>query len=86
MSVAVLFVGAIGVASEISLAQPIAMLGWPGLLVVNAVCARLMIFAQTPGNFRPMFLAGLVVDVFFYALFFFLVVKARRIIASKNGG
>ncbi len=61
-----------------------AAFGWPGLLLVDAVCARFMIYAQTPGNFRPMFVAGLVVDVVIYTLLFFVLSKGWKIWAAKG--
>ena len=60
------------------------MLGWPGLLIVDAVCARFMIYEGTPGNFGPMFAAGLVVDIVIYTFLFFFVVKAWRLFARES--
>jgi hypothetical protein len=79
--VAVLFL-AVVTASVLTFAEPVAMLGWPGLLVVNAVCARFGIY-ETAGNFGPIFGAGLVLDIVIYTLLFFVVVKGWRMFAPK---
>jgi hypothetical protein len=81
---AVLFLSVVAAASTLTFAEPIAMLGWPGLLIVNAVCARFEIYERTPGNFGPMFAAGLVIDAAIYTLLFFFVVKGWRMFAGRS--
>jgi len=83
VAAAIFFVAVVAVASTLTFAEPLAMLGWPGLLVVNAVCARFMIFERTPGNFAPIFVAGLVLDVVIYAVLFVVVIKGWRKLAPK---
>jgi len=83
LTAAVLFLAVLAAASALTFNGPLAMLGWPGLLVVNAVCARFEIYADTPGNFGPMFGAGLVIDIAIYTALFFLVVKGRRMLTAK---
>jgi hypothetical protein len=81
--VSVLFLALVTAASVLTFAEPIAMLGWPGLLVVNAVCARFGFYAGTPGNLGRMFGAGLVLDIVIYTLLFFVVVKVWGALAAK---
>ncbi|MGA7561317.1 MAG: hypothetical protein WCF61_13065 [Terriglobales bacterium] len=78
-----MFLAMVAVASILTFAVPMAAFGWPGLLLVDAVCARFMIYAQTAGNSGPMFVAGLVVDVVIYTLLFFVLSKGWRILAAK---
>jgi hypothetical protein len=60
---------------------PLAMLMWPGLLVVNAACAWFGIYAS--GDFGPMFMAGLLIDIAIYTLLFFVMVKGWRMLVPK---
>ena len=81
---AVLFLSVVAAASVLTFAAPIAMLGWPGLLIVNAVCARFEIYEGTPGNFGPMFAAGLVIDVAIYTLLFFFVIRVWKMFSTTS--
>jgi hypothetical protein len=81
---AVLLLSVVAAASALTFAEPIAMLGWPGLLIVNAVCARFEIYEGTPGNFGPMFAAGLVIDVVIYTLLFFFMLKGWKMFATTS--
>jgi len=83
LALAVLFLAVVAAASILTFAAPVAAFGWPGLLLVDVICARFMIHAQTPGNFGPMFVAGLVVDVVIYTLQFFVLSKGWKILAAK---
>ena len=81
---AVLFLSVVATASALTFAEPIAMLGWPGLLIVDAVCARFEIYERTPGNFGPMFAVGLVIDVAIYTFLFFFVIKVWKMFATTS--
>jgi len=83
LAFAVFFLAVVAAASILTFAAPMAAFGWPGLLLVDEVCARFMIYAQTPGNFGPMFVAGIVVDVAIYTLLFFVLSKGWKILAAK---
>ena len=61
----------------------LAMLTWPGLLVVNAVCARFGIYASGSNNFGLMFAAGFLVDALIYTAIFFAAVTGWRLVAPK---
>ncbi|GEM_PF-6684255 len=81
LAAAILFVGLAASVSALTFNGPLAMLGWPGLLAVNAVCARFGIYASS--DFVPMFVAGLLIDIPIYTLLFFAMVKGWRMFVPK---
>ena len=81
LAAAILFVGLVASVSALTFNGPLAMLTWPGLLTVNAACARVGVYAS--GNFGPMFIAGLLIDIPIYTLLFFATVKGWRMVVPK---
>jgi len=83
LAAAVLFLAVVMSVSALTFNGPLAMLTWPGLLTVNAVCARFEIYASGSGNLGLMFLAGLLIDIAIYTLLFFVMVKGWRMLVPK---
>ena len=81
LGTSILFSAVVASVSALTFNGPLAMLGWPGLLAVNAVCARFGIYASS--DFVPMFAAGLLIDIAIYTLLFFIVVKGWRMFVPK---
>ncbi len=81
LAASILFSAVVASVSALTFNGPLAMLGWPGLLAVNAVCARFGIYASS--DFVPMFVAGLLIDIAIYTLFFFVMIKGWRMFVPK---
>ena len=81
LAAAIVFVGVVAAVSALTFNGPLAILTWPGLLTVNAACARFGVYASD--NFGPMFMAGLFIDVAIYTLLFFVLVKGWRMLVPK---
>jgi hypothetical protein len=83
LAAAVLFLAVVMPVSALTFNGLLAMLGWPGVLVVNAACARFEIYAPGSDNLGPMLIAGFLIDVAIYTLLFFVVVKGWRMLVPE---
>ena len=64
----------------------LAMTAWPGLLIVNAVCARFQFYASDPGTLLPMLVVGFLINIAIYAALFFVVITLWRTLALRSNG
>ncbi len=66
---------------------PLAMLTWPGIIVMNKVLARFEIYAGGSNSLLPWLLPGFLIDIAVYTLAFFLLVTMWKTLVpkSKNG-
>jgi len=62
------------------------MATWPGLLIVNTVCARFQVYASDFGTLLPMLVVGFLINVAIYAALFFVVITLWRTLAPKLAG
>ena len=81
---AVFFLAVVMLVAALTFNGLLVMFIWPGLLTVNAACARLGIYASGSGNSGPMFMAGLLVDAVICTLLFFVVAKGWKMLVPKR--
>jgi hypothetical protein len=63
---------------------PLAMLGWPGLLIMDAVYARFGIYVDSSKNLLPWLLPGFLIDVAAYTILFFVLDALWRTLVPKS--
>jgi len=78
------FCAFIGLVAALSFNGPLAMLGWPGLLIVNAVYARFGFYVRDFASMLPWLVPGLLLDVILYALLFWVLSVAWRVFAKHR--
>jgi hypothetical protein len=73
-----------GLTAILSFDVAAAALGWPGLIVVNAVCARFGIYLRESPTWTWM-IPSLLIDLLLYTALFFVAAKLWRISTAKLG-
>ena len=63
---------------------PLAMLTWPGIIVMNKLLARFEIYAGGSNNLLPWLLPGFLIDIAVYTLAFFLLATMWRTLVPKS--
>jgi hypothetical protein len=61
-----------------------AALGWPGLIIVNAVCARLGIYLHESPTWEWI-IAGSMIDLALYTGLFFVCARLWRMLSARDG-
>jgi len=61
-----------------------ALLCWPGIVAVDAVCARLGFYESGAPSVLPWFLPGLLFDVVMYALVFWAMSVVWQVVRTRR--
>jgi len=72
-----------GFGAALTFNAPLAMIGWPGLVLMNAIYAQFGIYVRDFKTLLPWLLPGFLVDVVLYTAVFFMVAKLWRTVNSK---
>ncbi len=81
---AVVFLAAVGLLAVFTFNAPLAMLGWPGIIIMNKVYSSIGIYFDNSTNLVPLLVPGLVIDIALYTALFFAIVMLWRTINPKS--
>jgi len=80
------FCAVVGLASILTFNGPLAVLLWPGIVIVDAVCARLGFYESGSASMLPWQIPGLLLDVVLYTLVFWVLSMVWRTFAKRRSG
>jgi len=81
---AAVFSAAAALGAVLTFAEPLAMLGWPGIIVMNKIYARFEFYASQSDSLLPWLLPGFLIDIALYTVLFFGIATLWRKLVPKS--